>query len=53
MKIQWKTFYVIRDRHFVKESQKLKTCGAGGGQKKTNTGLRSVYTAKFKYRLQK
>jgi hypothetical protein len=53
MKIQWETFYAICYRHYVKESQKLKTCGAGGGQKKTNTGLRIVYIAKFKYKLQK
>jgi hypothetical protein len=37
----------------VKEPQKLKTCVAGVGQKKTNTRLRSVYTAKFKYKFQK
>jgi len=48
MKIQWETFYAIRERHFVKESQKLKTCWAGGGKKKTNTRLRRVYIAKFK-----
>jgi hypothetical protein len=48
MKIKWGTFYAIYDRHFVKESQKLKNCGAGGGQKKTNTGLKSVHAAKFK-----
>jgi len=53
MKIQWETLYAIRDTHFVKKSQKLKTTGTGGGQKKSNTGLRGVYTAKFKYKLQK
>jgi hypothetical protein len=53
MKIQRETIYAIRDTHFAKESQKLKTFGAADGQKKINIGLRSVYTAKFKYKLQK
>lgn len=44
MKIKWETFYAIYGRYFVKESQKLKTCGTGGGKKTTNTGLGSVYT---------
>jgi hypothetical protein len=53
MIIQCDTVYATRDRNFVKESQKLETCGTGGGQKKTYTGLTRVYTAKLKCKLLK
>jgi hypothetical protein len=46
-------FYAIRDKHFVKESQKLQTSEAEGGQNKANKGLKSVQTAIFKYKLHK
>jgi hypothetical protein len=52
-KIQWKTFYAIRDKHFVDESQKLQTSEMEGGENKSRKGLRIVHTAMFKYKLHK